>query len=181
VTKPDAAVTPGQHFIDTCRYHVGSDYLPKIRRSVESLDEGDLWWRPNVESNSVGNLVLHLAGNIRQWIVSGVGGKPDIRERAGEFAADGTGDAAEWSRARLLTYLEETLADVDATLAELSPDDLMECTVIQGMDVTYLEAVFHAVEHFSMHTGQIIYIAKLRTGHDLHFYDVKDGIATKNW
>ena len=173
--------TPDQHFIDTCRYHLSGDYLPKIRRCLENLDEGDLWWRPNPRSNSVGNLVLHLAGNIRQWIVSGVGGKPDIRERSREFAADGQGEGSEWTRARLATYLTETLADVDAALAELSPAELMTRTVIQGMDVTYLEAVFHATEHFSMHTGQIIYVTKLRTGLDLRFYDVDDGVARKTW
>jgi uncharacterized damage-inducible protein DinB len=176
-----AVSTAEKHFIDTCRHHVGCDYLPKISRCLHTLDEEDLWWRPNGESNSVGNLVLHLAGNIRQWIVSGVGGKTDIRERAREFAADARSEGARWSRSTLLTYLEETLADVDQALEELSPDDLMKRAVIQGMDVTYLEAVFHAVEHFSMHTGQIIYITKLRTGLDLRFYDVEDGIATKNW
>ena len=177
-TAPSAA---DRHFIETCRYHLGSDYLPKIHRCLETLDEADLWWRPNVESNSVGNLVLHLAGNVRQWIVSGVGGRADIRERSSEFAADGVADGAQWDRPSLSNYLDETLADVDEALAELSPDVLLKRAVIQGMDVTYLEAVFHAVEHFSMHTGQIIYITKLRTGLDLRFYDVADGIAQKNW
>ncbi|MGD2047736.1 MAG: DinB family protein [Gemmatimonadota bacterium] len=174
-------MTADQHFIDTCRHYVTSEYLPKIRRCVEALAEEDLWWRPNRSSNSVGNLVLHLAGNIRQWIVSGVGGKPDIRERAKEFAADGETLGTEWTRAGLLTYLEETLADVDATLAELMPEDLLSRSVIQGTDVTHLEAVFHAVEHFSMHTGQIIYVTKLRTAADLRFYEVEDGIARQNW
>ena len=63
--------TPDQHVIDTCRRYVGADYLPKIRRCLDSLSEDDIWWRPNERSNSVGNLVLHLAGNIRQWVVSG--------------------------------------------------------------------------------------------------------------
>lgn len=174
-------MTADQHFIDTCRHYVTAEYLPKIRRCVEALPDEDLWWRPNRSSNSVGNLVLHLAGNIRQWVVSGVGGKPDIRERAGEFSADGESQGAEWTGAALLTYLEETLADVDATLAGLTPPDLLRRGVIQGTDVTHLEAVFHAVEHFSMHTGQIIYITKLRTGADLRFYEVEDGIARQNW
>ena len=171
----------GRHFVETCRAYVSGDYLPKVRRCLQALSEEDLWWRPNAGSNSVGNLVLHLAGNIRQWIVSGVGGRPDIRERWKEFAADGSGDHARWDRASLMTYLEETLADVDEALAELSPVDLRRRSVIQGMDVTHLEAVFHAVEHFSMHTGQIIYITKLRTGADLRFYEVEKGIAKKNW
>jgi uncharacterized damage-inducible protein DinB len=172
---------PAQHFLDTCRHHLGNDYLPKIRRCLATMSEEDLWWRPNVRSNSVGNLVLHLAGNIRQWIVSGVSGHPDIRERAKEFAADGATEGIEWNRAAVLTYLEETLAEVDRALSELAPDDLLKRTVIQGMDVTHLEAVFHAVEHFSMHTGQIIYVTKLRTGVDLCFYEVEGGVARKKW
>ena len=174
-------MTADQHFIDTCRYYVAKEYLPKIRRCLEALTEDDVWWRPNPDSNSVGNLVLHLSGNIRQWIVSGVGGRPDIRERAREFAADGETQGAEWDKARLLAHLAATLAEVDETLAELKPEELLRRTTIQGQDVTVLEGVFHAVEHFSMHTGQIIYVTKLRTGTDLRFYDVQDGIATRNW
>jgi uncharacterized damage-inducible protein DinB len=173
--------TPGQHFIDTCRAYLTDEYLPKIRRCMDALPEADLWWRPNPDSNSVGNLVLHLAGNIRQWIVSGVGGRPDIRERWKEFAADGVGEGARWERRSLLTYLEETLVDVDETLAVLSPEELTTRAVIQGMDVTYLEGVLHAVEHFSTHTGQIIYVTKMRTGADLRFYEVENGIARRNW
>jgi uncharacterized damage-inducible protein DinB len=177
----ETMTTPDRHFIDTCRHYVGAEYLPKIRRCLEDLSEEDVWWRPNPNSNSVGNLVLHLAGNIRQWIVSGVGGRSDIRERAKEFAADAETEGAEWSRLRLVDHLERTLAEVDEVLAALAPDDLLRRTVIQGQDVTFLEGVFHAVEHFSMHTGQIIYVTKLRTGVDLRFYEVDEGIARRNW
>jgi uncharacterized damage-inducible protein DinB len=174
-------MTADQHFIDTCRHYVAQEYLPKIRRCLEALSEEDVWWRPNPDSNSVGNLVLHLSGNIRQWIVSGVGGRPDVRERAKEFAADGQKEGAAWDRARLLAHLTATLREVDETLAGLTPAELLRRTTIQGQDVSVLEGVFHAVEHFSMHTGQIIYVTKLRTGTDLRFYQVEDGIATKNW
>lgn len=170
-----------QHLIDTCRHYLSADYLPKIRRCLETLSEEDIWWRPNPSSNSVGNLVLHLAGNIRQWIVSGVGGHADVRDRDREFSAHGEKEGAGWSRARLSDHVEATLAEVDETLAALDPADLQKRTVVQGMDVTFLEAVFHAVEHFSMHTGQIIYITKLRSDVDLRFWDVRDGVARKNW
>jgi uncharacterized damage-inducible protein DinB len=170
-----------KHFIDTCRHHLSTDYLPKIRRCLRDLSEDDIWWRPNPRSNSVGNLVLHLAGNIRQWIVSGVGGRPDVRERPLEFSAQGPTAAAEWDRTRLTTLLDETLQEVDAVLAELAPASLLQRTVVQGMDVTFLEGIFHAVEHFSMHTGQIIYITKLRVDVDLRFYEVEGGIAKPNW
>lgn len=173
--------TPDQHFIETCRYYIGSDYYPKIRRCLGTLSEDDIWWRPNLHSNSVGNLVLHLAGNIRQWIVSGIGGRPDIRERAEEFSAEGATEGAEWNRTALVTHLEGTLADVDEVLAALSPDDLLRRRVIQGMEVTVLEGLFHAVEHFSTHTGQIVYITKLRADVDLGFYEVEEGVARRNW
>jgi len=170
-----------RHFIDTCRHYLDAEYLPRIRRCVERLDEADLWWRANDASNSIGNLVLHLAGNVRQWIATGVGGRTDIRERAAEFAADGADASGAWDGPRLLEHLEKALAEVDEVLAELSPADLMERTTVQGKDVTYLEAVFHAVEHFSMHTGQIIYITKTRTGADLGFYEIDAGTARRTW
>jgi uncharacterized damage-inducible protein DinB len=172
---------PGQHFIDTSRRYLADDYLPKIRRCFENLSEDDVWWRPNERSNSAGNLVLHLAGNVRQWIVSGVGGRPDTRERDQEFSADEASHGEEWDRERLLAHLEATLAQVDDVLAGISPAGLDERKVIQGNDVTVLEAVYHVVEHFSMHTGQIIWITKQRADVDLRFWDVRDGVAKKNW
>src|SRR4026209_1187126 len=75
-----------QAFLAQYREYLTGHYLPKIRAAVETLSEADLWWRPNEASNSIGNLMLHLTGNIRQWIVSGVGGAPDRRDRAAEFA-----------------------------------------------------------------------------------------------
>ena len=167
---------PGQHFIDRSRRYFGSEYLPKIRRCVRELSDEDLWWRPNAESNSVGNLLLHLAGNVRQWVVSGIGAEADVRERQAEFDAD-----RGLARDELLDRLEDALRQVDRVLAQLSPDRLLERRSIQGREVTVLEALYHAVEHFGMHTGQIIYIAKLRTGADLRFYDVDDGVARPNW
>lgn len=170
----DAAT--GQAFIDRSRYYLGAEYLPKIRRCVAVMTEEDLWWRPHARSNSIGNLLLHLSGNIRQWVVSGIGGEPDVRQRQTEFDADGAHSGTE-----LMDLLETTLRDVDRVLSGLSPAALLERRVIQGRDVTVLEALYHATEHFGMHTGQIIYIAKLRTGADLEFYDVEDGVARPQW
>lgn len=167
---------PGPAFVNQSRQYLRAEYLPRVRRCLEELPTEDLWWRPNPVSNSVGNLVLHLAGNIRQWIVSGIGGEPDVRERETEFAADGGADLAD-----LLAHLEATLESVDGVLADLEPGRLGDRIRVQGNDVTVLEALYHAVEHFSMHVGQIIYITKLRTGSDLRFYDVSDGMARRNW
>lgn len=166
----------GQAFIDRSRAFLGSEYLPRIRGCLEELPPDALWWRPNEASNSVGNLLLHLSGNVRQWIVSGVGGEEDVRERQAEFDAGGGSDAG-----TLLARLEHTVADADRVLADLDPDRLLEDLVIQGTHTTVLGAIYHVVEHFGMHTGQIAYITKLRTGEDLGFYDVEDGIARPTW
>lgn len=166
----------GRAFIDRSQRYLLKDYLPKIKRSVTALPEEDLWWRPNAASNSVGNLILHLVGNARQWVVSGIGGAPDMRQREAEFRP-----GRELPSAELLSLLEETMAEVDEVLAELSADELGSERVIQGMQLTVLDALYQVVEHFSMHTGQIIYVAKLRSGQDLGFWEMRDGRAIPRW
>jgi len=166
----------GRAFIEESRRYLLEEYLPKIRRSLERLSQEDLWWRPNSASNSMGNLILHLAGNARQWVVAGIGGAPDIRERQAEFDQEGGMTAAD-----LLGHLEESLRDVDAVLADLPEESLGEERVIQGFSVSVLRALYHVVEHFSMHTGQIIYLSKLRSGRDLGFYRVSDGSVETRW
>lgn len=166
----------GQAFIDRSRAYLTREYLPKVRRSVETIEEDDLWWRPNAESNSIGNLVLHLAGNLRQWVVSGIGGAPDVRERQAEFDAEGG-----VGRREVMAQLEDAVGVADRVLAGLGPDRLAEHHMIQGREVTVLDAVYHAVEHFGMHTGQIIYITKLRTAADLGFYEIDAGTARPKW
>jgi uncharacterized damage-inducible protein DinB len=164
-----------QHFIDRSRRLLTESYLPRIERSVERLTDEEIWWRPNDESNSVGNLLLHLAGNVRQWIVSGVGGAVDERRRHEEFDARGP-----VARDELLAHLRQAVQDADVALARVTPSRLLERRTIQGDDVTLLEAIYHAVEHFSMHTGQIIFVTKMRKG-DLAFYAVSEGIAREQW
>jgi uncharacterized damage-inducible protein DinB len=142
----DGAAGAGRAFIERSRRYLAEDYLSRIRTALVHLPVRDLWWRPNPESNSVGNLLLHLAGNARQWIVAGVGGQADHREREGEFSADGGLDAPE-----VLRRLEAVVQEVDDVLRALSPDALSERRVIQGRNVTVLDAIYHVVEHFSMH------------------------------
>ena len=168
-------------FIGEARRLLSADYLPKIERCLERLTDEQVWWRANADSNSVGNLLLHLAGNARQWIVSGVGGGRDARERQAEFDA-GRGGEARPAAAELLARLRSTLAEVDAVLAGLDPAALAERRRIQGLEnVVVLNAVFHVVEHFSMHTGQIILLTKLLTAGDLAFYDFSAGAPRARW
>jgi uncharacterized damage-inducible protein DinB len=166
----------GQAFIGESRRYLQNEYLPKIRGALEGLTAEDLWWRPNKESNSIANLILHLAGNVRQWVVGGIGGAPDVRKRQEEFDREGGIEVEE-----LVELLEATLAEVDDVLADLPADRLGEERVIQGLNVTVLQALYHVVEHFSMHTGQILYVAKLRSGRDLGFYRVRDGHVETLW
>lgn len=169
--------TSGNVFLDCSKTYLKEDYLPKIKRCLERLDEGDIWWRPANSSNSIGNLILHLTGNLRQWVVSGVGGEADIRKRQEEF--DETGPVPV---EQLINGLEEVVIKACAVLDRLDPDLLLEQRLIQGNQVLVLQAIYHAVEHFSTHTGQIIYVTKMRKGQDMGFYQVTpDGIATPDW
>jgi len=143
---------------------LAKEFLPHIVKSLEMLGEEDIWWRPNEASNSAGNLVLHLSGNVRQWIVSGLGGAADVRKRDWEFAQRGP-----VPRRELLARLRKTVAEARRVLRKLTATDLKRKHTIQGFQVTGLEAVSHVYEHFSHHAGQIVYITKTRKAKDLRF------------
>lgn len=147
-------------------------YASRIETCVSGLSEGQVWARGGENENAIGNLVLHLCGNVRQWIVAGVGGVPDIRERDAEFAARGGIGAT-----ALMEKLRNTVADACAVLEAVTPERMSERVAIQGYDVSVLEAVYSVVEHFSMHTGQIIFATKAATGADLGFYRRLRGAA----
>ena len=163
-------------FLNRASQYLLGDYLPKIERCLEKLSDEQIWWRANEESNSIGNLILHLCGNARQWIVCGVGAAPDARNRDAEFA-----QRELISRDELVTLLRSTLSDVDATLQSVDPSTLLEYRKIQGNNVDILEAVFHVTEHFSMHTGQIIMLTKMMTSDDLRFYEFDEGVPVVRW
>jgi hypothetical protein len=166
----------GRNFIDRSRAYLTDEYRIKIRKTVESVPPGTLWWRPNDQANSVGNLLLHLEGNLRQWIVGGIGGATDVRDRASEFAAR-EGATAE----QLLRRLDAALDEADAVLARLRPEDLVERRQIQTRDVTVLEAVYQTVQHFALHLGQIILVAKAEVPGAVRFYEDAGGAARPIW
>jgi uncharacterized damage-inducible protein DinB len=163
-------------FIERAVEFLTGDYLPKVERCLERLNDQEIWWRPNAESNSIGNLVLHLCGNARQWIVCGVGSETDTRIRDAEFARRDP-----LPRAELVDLLRSTLNDVKTVLLDLDPSTLLEKRTIQGNDVDVLEAIFHVTEHFSMHTGQIIMLTKMLNQQDLRFYDFTTGAPVHAW
>ncbi|MDQ3014086.1 MAG: DUF1572 domain-containing protein [Acidobacteriota bacterium] len=171
---PDASLPAGLAFLRQARFRLREDYFIKISAALVELNDEQIWWRPNEASNSIGNLILHLCGNARQWMIAGVGGATDVRQRASEFA-----ERDRISKAGLMALLAETLKEVDAVLAGLE-DELAavqsdaplqrEC-LPQGYAQTVQDAVFHMVEHFSYHTGQIILLAKWHAAERIRMYD----------
>jgi uncharacterized damage-inducible protein DinB len=139
-------------------------HLPRIEACMRELSPEQIWWRANPASNSVGNLTLHLEGNVRQWIVSGLAGTPDRRERDKEFSELGP-----IPRRTLLARLRKAVGDADRVVRKLNGVALARTYSIQGYRVTGLRAVFHVTEHFSHHAGQIILLTKMLGGKDLKF------------
>jgi uncharacterized damage-inducible protein DinB len=165
-----------QAFIQQARKFLREEYLPKIERCLERLTDEQIWWRANSESNSIGNLLLHLSGNARQWIVCGLGEVVDDRVRQAEFD-----ERRSIPRDDLLALLRGTVKAVDETLASFEPHRLLERFTIQGTESTALAAIFHVTEHFSMHTGQIILLTKALAKMDLVFYDFSTGKPVHTW
>ncbi|MGD0014471.1 MAG: DinB family protein [Bryobacteraceae bacterium] len=137
----------------------------RIEDCLGRLTAEQAWQRGGQNQNSIGNLVLHLCGNVRQWIIAGLGGAADIRQRDAEFAARQGASPQD-----LAARLAATVREASAVLEGLSQARLAERVSIQGYDVTVLEAVYSVVEHFAGHTGQVIFAAKLFTGEDLGYY-----------
>jgi uncharacterized damage-inducible protein DinB len=169
-------MTSEEIFLERSRYYLSKEYLAKIRQCVAVLPEGAVWKRANESSNSIANLLLHLAGNIRQWIVGGVGGKEVARDRASEFSAQNGASANE-----LFGELEQALKEVDGILASLDPSELTRERKIQGRNTTVLSAIYHVVEHFAMHTGQIVLMTKAAAPDAIHFYDDSRPTARPLW
>ena len=166
----------GELFLARSRYYLSSEYLPKIRKCIDALPPDAIWRRANESSNSIGNLLLHLAGNVRQWIVEGIGGIDVHRDRASEFSArDGA------SGRELIENLDRALVEVDSVLAGLTAVDLTRPCVVQERDNSVLSAIYHVVEHFAMHTGQIVLLTKAYTPESIHFYDDSAGTARPLW
>ncbi len=145
--------------------HQLQEQTDRIAACVARLAPGQIWSRAHDTENAIGNLLLHLRGNIRQWILSGIGGHAHGRDRDAEFARREPVPTDE-----LLVGLRDTVAEADRVLAGLTAADLLSRRAIQAYDVTVLEAVHHVVEHLAGHTGQIIWATKRITGEDLGFY-----------
>jgi hypothetical protein len=154
---------------------VGRAYLAEARRTLSAcherikhcvgqLDDGQVWWRPVESMNSIANVVLHLCGNLRQWLVSGVGGAADVRERPREFA-----EREPIPRDELLRRLGAVVAEADAVLAGFDETRLLDTRRIQGFDETVLSAVFDCLTHLKGHTQEIVYVTRQQLGDAYRF------------
>jgi uncharacterized damage-inducible protein DinB len=152
-------------FLDFSRRKLMEQYWPRLRECVNSLNDDQVWWRPNSASNAIGNLLLHLNGNVGQWIVATFNRLEDKRDRPHEFD-----EQQQPSGAELLRRLGSTLDQAAEVLTRLTALDLHTSYTIQGYNVRGMEAIYHVVEHFCLHYGQIVYITKMLTAKDMGFY-----------
>jgi uncharacterized damage-inducible protein DinB len=151
-------------FLALAEHSLRRHHLPRIERCLAMLSNRQIWWRPNESSNSAGNLALHLAGNVRQWIVAGLGGAADARQRYLEFSERGP-----VPRDRLVRTLRSAVLDACAVIRRLTPAELEARYTIQKLPVTGLNALLHVVEHFAFHSGQVVFITKQLQSRDLRF------------
>ena len=155
----------GAALIVECNRRLFNESVPRIHKCLGLLTEDEIWYRPNAETVSVGNLVLHLCGNVRQWICTGLGRQADVRERATEFA-----DTGPMPTAQLLERLDTAMREARDVIDALDPATLLEKRSVQIYEESGLSILIHVVEHFTYHTGQITYYTKSRKAVDTGYY-----------
>ena len=138
----------------------------KIVAALAILDESSIWWKPNENSNSIGNILLHLCGNLTQYILSGIGGLPDHRNRTEEFIHH-----TPIAKEELVQKLEAIMDSVYAVIDQCDDAELLKLRGVQCYQMTDVGILIHVTEHLSYHTGQIVYFAKWKTGRSMNFYD----------
>ena len=145
--------------------HFLEEGMRRLDICLSALSEDQVWFQPNGSSNSVGVILIHLAANIRQYIVSGLGTAPDVRTRDREFV-----QPSRHSKAELRQHLVATLEEAVTVLKGLDSENLQESYEVQGFSRSALDIVVHVIEHFSYHIGQIAYITKMLTDQQTGFY-----------
>ncbi|MDF1504998.1 DUF1572 family protein [Roseisolibacter sp. H3M3-2] len=152
---PQVPVDPALAALEHCRLRIARAFPRQIHAAVESLDDAQLWWRPNAHANSVGTLVRHLSGNVRTLVGRGIGGSAYVRDRDGEFAGPPL------PRAELLAEFDAAIAEADAVLSSLSSERLAQPSSDPTFYPTVLEDVLNVTIHMSTHVGQMVWVAKM--------------------
>lgn len=155
----------GNALIEEARRRLFVDSQPRIHKCLSLLTEEQIWQRPNEETVSVGNLVLHLCGNVRQQIVSTLGGAADNRIRSVEFSETGPIPTA-----KLLQEIDTALDEVRETLDRLDPESLLNMHPVQSYTESGVSILVHVIEHFSYHVGQITWVVKSTQAVDVGYY-----------
>jgi len=143
----------------------------RIHHCLDQLTDEQIWWRPHESLNAIGNLVLHLSGNVRQWIISGLGGTSDRRNRPAEFS-----ERRGATRKELLSSLDSVVAEACEVLGRLSTDDMRAKRRIQGFDVTGWAALFDSVPHFKGHQQEIVSLTRQMLGDQYRFFWQPEGV-----
>lgn len=164
-----------QEFINQSVYRINEN-TRRILKCLNEVDETEIWLRSNKNSNSLGNIILHLCGNIRQYIISSLGETEDLRIRDEEFSAkDG------FNKSELFTKLNATINDAIAVIESLNEERLLKLYSVQGFDLSGIGIIIHVTEHYSYHTGQIAFWIKQLKNKDLGFYSgVNLNVKNKN-
>ena len=169
----DRTNTFQDEFVKNSLYRI-DESTRMIQICFQDLTEEEIWRKPNANSNSIANLILHLCGNITQYIISSLGETNDIREREKEFST-----TAGHTKNQLLQQLVDTVQKAKKVILNASDEDLLKIREVQGFHFSGIGVVIHAVEHYSYHTGQIAFWSKLMKNKDLGFYEGVD-LTIKN-
>lgn len=167
--QPDFKETIHHEIIKEVRRRLLEESVPRLKKCLEQLSENEIWYRPNDETVSMGNLVIHLCGNVRQWLLSGLGKAPDNRIRDDEFSEKGP-----IATEKLIAEVDAVMQKVEVLLDNLAPESLVEKHRVQGFDETGIGILMHVVEHFSYHVGQMTYFVKSTKNIDMKYYDGQD-------
>ena len=158
-----------KHLVNEFECRVFEESYARIYKCLTMLNEEQLWSSPNSTIPSAGCQIMHLCGNARQWILSGLGGLPDNRDRDQEFIVQDN-----IRKSDFIFLLENVKSQLNRFFQELEEKELDEIYSIQGFNVTGFSAIAHVIEHFSYHTGQITLLTKIHTGKETGFYSEID-------
>ncbi len=157
------------NLIAEIRQRLMHEFVPRITQCLVMLTNDEIWHRPNSNSNSIGNLILHLCGNVRQYILSGIDGQEDFRARQNEFDEKGP-----LEKEILIEKMNFLMIEVNQALERIHKNDWVAIKKVQCYEMSVLSILIHVIEHFSYHTGQIAYYTKLLKNEDLKFYEDLD-------